>query len=283
MLFDARHLRWIDPLGLVGLLAAGSVAARSGELPVFQAPENPDVASYLTRMRFFEHARGVFELSSPARRGTQAENSDILLEITRVESHVDIHEVVDKVNARAMAILSRRLNYPLRESAQFSVVLSEGCQNIVEHSESFGWVATQTYGRIPELDRRVVKIAVVDLGIGFKGSLSNELAARHGEQWNDGKALEAAFMHGLTRFHDPGRGQGLKQIRKNVARWDGRISLRSGTARINQIPSWDTSPPLEEDLPYFPGAQIGIVLPAREPVEPEPRPAAGARTRGVRR
>jgi hypothetical protein len=39
--------------------------------------------------------------------------------------------------------------------------------------------------------------------------------------------------------------------------------MRSGTARIADVPEWDDTPPLEENLPFFPGAQIHIVLPAR--------------------
>jgi hypothetical protein len=71
-------------------------------------------------------------------------------------------------------------------------------------------------------------------------------------------------MHGLTRFPDSGRGQGIQQIRKQVRRWDGVISIRSGSARIAQAPDWDDTPPLQEGLPDFPGAQINITLPARE-------------------
>ena len=283
VLIDARHLRWVDPAGMLGLLAAGAYVQHTrGEAAVLQVPESPEILSYLTRMRFFEHAAPVYEIHNPPRRSSEPPPSDILLEVTRIESHADIHTVVDVVNARAMAILSKQLHYPLREAGQFSVVLSEACQNIVEHAESTGWVATQTYNRMPGLDRRIVKIALVDLGIGFKGSLSSMLAAKYGTQWDDGRALEAAFMHGLTRFHDPGRGQGLKQIRKNVGRWDGRISIRSGTARISQVPSWDDTLPLEEDLPYFPGTQIAMVLPAREQSAAEP-PATPSQARRAAR
>ena len=75
---------------------------------------------------------------------------------------------------------------------------------------------------------------------------------------------EAAFIPGLTRFPDSGRGQGIQQIRKQVRRWDGGISIRTGTARIADVPAWDDTPPMEEGLAPFPGAQIHIVLPARE-------------------
>jgi hypothetical protein len=126
----------------------------------------------------------------------------------------------------------------MREAFQFSVILSEVCQNIIEHAEAGGWVATQTYNWTKKVGRKVVVIAVMDLGIGFRASLAGAHAARY-ERWDDAAALEAAFMHGQTRFHDPGRGQGIQQIRKQVGRWGGRISIRSGTARIADVPAWD--------------------------------------------
>ena len=220
--------------------------------------------SYLGRMRFFDYAEELFEIHGAPRRGRSGDSaSDVLLEITPIREYRDVHDVVDRVNERAIEILTHQLHYPAREAWQFGSMLSEVCQNILEHAQASGWVATQTYSRIPQLDRRVVKIGVVDLGIGFKGSLAGTHAARFGERWGDAAALEAAFIHGLTRFHDPGRGQGLKQIRKQVGRWGGKVSIRSGTARIADVPDWDDAPPLEEKLPHFPGAQIGIVLPAR--------------------
>ena len=57
--------------------------------------------------------------------------------------------------------------------------------------------------------------------------------------------------------------QEREQIRSRVGRWGGKISIRSGTARIADIPEWDDAPPLEQDLASFPGAQILIVLPAK--------------------
>lgn len=265
VLVDARRLRWVDPFGMLGLLALGTVAGRGGERPRFQLPESPDVVSYLARMAFFEQAAGIYELHG-GRKSREAA-SEVLLEITPVRSHMDVHQIVDRVNERALAILTRQLNYPLKEAFQFSVMLSEVCQNIIDHAEAGGWVATQTYNWSKRLGRKVVSIAVMDLGVGFYGSLGSEHSARYGERWSHASALEAAFIHGLTRFHDPGRGQGLQQIRKQVGRWKGKISIRSGTARIADVPAWDDAPPLEEDLPHFPGAQITIIIPSRTPDE----------------
>jgi len=262
VLFDARHLRWVEPGGIVGLLAAGFVVReRQGTPPRLQLADSGDVPNYLSRMNFFEAAEAVFDLDiRPPRRAWNS--SDVLLEVTPITTNTDIHAVVDRVQEQAGAILSRTLNYPTSSVVQFSVILSEVCQNIIEHAEAPGWVAAQSYHWAKRLGRQVLILTVMDVGKGFKGSLADTHATRFGDRWGDATALEAAFIHGLTRFPDSGRGQGIQQIRKQVRRWRGGISIRSGTARIADVPDWDDSPPLEENLPSFPGAQIHIVLPA---------------------
>jgi len=262
-LFDARHLRWVDPNGMIGLLAAGKVVGeRIGTPPLLRLPDSPDVRGYLQRMGFFGAAVVVFEVeSSPSKRSRP--DSDILLEITPITTNSDIHAVVDLVQTRAGAILSKTLDYPPTAVVQFSVILSEVCQNIIEHAEAPGWVAAQRYNWVKRLGRQVLVISVVDLGRGFRGSLADQHSARFGDRWGDATALEAAFIHGLTRFPDSGRGQGIQQIRKQVRRWDGVIAIRSGTARIADVPEWDDTPPLQEGLAPFPGVQIDIILPSR--------------------
>ncbi|MFW5905012.1 MAG: hypothetical protein ACOCUZ_02225 [bacterium] len=267
VLLDARHMRWVDPVGMIGLLSAGRVLAERAQAPpVFGPPESGEVLGYLGRMGFFEAAEGILEVQAPGRRGGRS--SDVLLEITPIAENHDVHEVVERVQDRAGAILSRTLRYPPTAVVQFSVILSEVCQNILEHAEAPGWVAAQTYNWSRRLGRHVLVIGVGDLGRGFRGSLGAEHAGRFGDRWSDATALEAAFIHGLTRFPDQGRGQGIQQIRRQVRRWNGAISVRSGTARIADVPDWEEMPPLEQNLPGFPGAQITILLPeAREGVE----------------
>ena len=262
VLFDGRHLRWVGPNGMVGLLAAGSVERdRSGEVPILELDAAGEVTSYLGRMGFFQAAEGIFAGTPFPRRSSG--KSDVLLEITPITTNSDVHDVVDRVQKRAGAILANTLGYPPTSVVQFSVILSEVCQNILEHAEAPGWVAAQSYNWSKRLGRQVVIISVADLGRGFRGSLADEHSARFADRWGDVTALEAAFIHGLTRFPDSGRGQGIQQIRKQVRRWDGLISIRSGTARIADVPEWFDAPPLEEGLADFPGTQINIVLPER--------------------
>lgn len=265
-LFDARHLRWVDPVGMIALLATGRVVGeRTGHPPALQLPDGGGVASYLARMRFHQAAGEAFEgVRVPRHAGG---TSDVLLEVTSIAQNQDVHEVVERVQNRAGAILSKTLHYPPTAVVQFSVILSEVCQNILEHAGAPGWVCAQSYDWRRRLGRQVVVIGVGDVGMGFRRSLAEEYSGRFGDRWGDSTALEAAFIHGLTRFPDQGRGQGLQQIRKQVGRWDGLISIRSGTARITDVPDWEDLPPLEDGLPSFPGAQITIVLPARIPEE----------------
>ncbi|MEX0856440.1 MAG: hypothetical protein WD056_02610 [Gemmatimonadota bacterium] len=264
VLFDARHLRWVDPVGILGLLGAGRVAAdrAGGARPGLQLPDSGDVPGYLARMGFEEVARELFEGGGrlPKR---PAKDSEVLLEITPVTRNQDVHDVVERVQDRAGAILSKTLGYPPTAVVQFSVILSEVCQNILEHAEAPGWVSAQSYFWKRRLGRQVLMIGVGDVGRGFRGSLSAEHSGRFSEGWSDATALEAAFIHGLTRFPDQGRGQGIQQIRKQVRRWDGVIAIRSGTARIADVPEWEDLPPLEDNLAPFPGSQITIILPAR--------------------
>jgi hypothetical protein len=164
----------------------------------------------------------------------------------------------------------------------FSMTLSEACQNIVEHAGSGGWVAVQAYRWQKRLGRRVVVIAVCDAGVGFRKSLEGaHLAAgqRLSDRWDDAMALEEAVIRGVSRFkyRDAGRGQGLAGIRRYVGKWESKLSVRSGTARIAIVPSWDDGDvPLKEKLPYFPGAQMQITIPERvaAPAKPADRAAA---------
>lgn len=282
LLFDARHVRFADPYGMTGLLALGEHFTRQGTKPILQFPQSPDVGSYFTRMGFVAAAEAAFEMHDAPR--PRATDGGVLLPITVIHSSDDVHGVIEELNEhRISTLLAEQLGYSPVDAIGFSMLLSEVSQNIIEHADAPGWVGIQTYRRWRRLDKRVVVIAVTDLGVGFRGSLEREHAGRFGDRWGDATALEAAFIHGVTRFRDPGRGQGLKQIRKRVGRWGGKIAIRSGTARISDVPEWDDGMPMETDLAAFPGAQILIVLPAKTPAAAAPADRAAAARPPVRR
>lgn len=266
LLVDAHATQWASPYGLVGLLAAGQyLAERAATRPLLTIPKDRDVAHYWARTGFFEHAAQWFEIHGKPPRVAAPQTSDVLLEITLVREAEDVHDVVGRIQDRSAAILTGELKLDASATMGFAMALSEACQNIVEHAGTAGWVAVQAYHWRRRLGRRVVVIAVADAGIGFRESLAATQAGRFGDRWSDAAALEAALFHGASRFRDPGRGQGLAGIARYANRWAGKVSVRSGTARIAIVPPWDDDQPLVDGLPAFPGSQVLIIIPAAEP------------------
>jgi hypothetical protein len=265
LLFDAHATQWASPYGLVSLLALGHhLFEQSGEKPLFTVPGDRNVASYWSRAGFFRYAPECFEMHGKVPRGTNAGESDVLLDVTPVRGADDVHDVVNRIQERAAAILSNDLGLEAQATMGFAMALSEACQNIVEHAGTSGWVAVQTYTWRRKLGRRVVVIAVADAGVGFRHSLEATQGRRYGERWNDATALETALIQGVSRFRDPGRGQGLQGILRYVKRWSGKLSIRSGTGRIAIVPEWDDDAPLTDGLPNFPGSQMLLIIPAQD-------------------
>ncbi len=262
LLFDAHAAEWASPYGLVGLLAAGEAAQRAGgERPLLTAPTQTEVLTYWTRAGFFREAAELFEIHGKLPRVKTADESDVLLPVTPVRAAEDVHAVVSNIQQRASTILASELGLDPKATMGFAMALSEACQNIVEHAGTGGWVAVQAYHWRRKLARRVVVIAVADAGVGFRHSLEPTQSKRFGARWSDAAALEAALIQGVSRFRDPGRGQGLAGIRRYLTRWEGKIAIRSGTARIAIVPRWDDDVPLKDGLPAFPGAQVLIIIP----------------------
>ena len=261
VLVDARHTRWASPYGLTALLTLGQSRA---EQAAFAGPEAEDTASYWARAGFYRHASEIYEMHGKVPRTREAPGeSNVLLEITEVARSDDVHTVVERIQSRAQAILVHELHLDPQATMRFAMTLSEVCQNIVEHAGQGGWVAVQTYQYRKRLGRRAVVIAVCDAGLGFRRSLESTPGWKPRDRWDDAAALEDALVRGVSRYRDPGRGQGLAGVRRFVGKWDGKLSIRSGTARITIVPEWDDAVPLKEGLPHFPGAQVQITIPER--------------------
>jgi anti-sigma regulatory factor (Ser/Thr protein kinase) len=255
---DLSSVSFIDPYGMVGLLEIGELCQLEDVKKTIVLPRSDEVLKYLDRMDFFPFARRSFSLENPS--GTtgkyqRSPDSDVLLEITPIEKSNDIHYIVGKVEERAQSILATHLRYDERAINGFIVALSEVCQNIIEHSENKGFVGIQKY-RYQSLNKNIVKIAVMDVGIGFRKSLSGRFKLR-----NDLDAIDKALLHGASRYEDEGRGHGLAAVRRFVTQWQGKLSIRSGTARLSIIPQWASGREQERNLTFFPGSQINILLP----------------------
>ncbi len=254
---DLRKAEFIDPYGMVGILEIGRFLSLDEKKITLCLPESEDIIRYLSRMDFFRFAPDYFMIiPEPPEKFPRNPQSDVLLEITRIEKSDDIHYIVGRVKERAHTILERHLHYTEETINDFLVSLSEVCQNIIEHSENTGFVGIQKYFYHKRLNKNVVKIGVMDLGIGFRRSLEERIPLK-----DDLDAIEKALLHGLSRYADIGRGHGLRAVRRFVKERNGRLSIRSGTARISIVPSWSWGKERETELSSFPGAQISIVLP----------------------
>ena len=263
ILVDARHTRWASPYGLTALLTLAQSRTGGGEKPAFAVPEAEDTVSYWNRASFFKYAEELYDLHGHVPRRAPSGDSNVLLEITPIAGSEDVHEIVGHIQAKSQQILTGELHLESKATLGFGLTLSEVCQNIVEHAGRGGWVMVQTYTWRKRLGRRVVVIAVCDAGIGFRKSLESTPGHARADRWDDGAALEDAVIRGVSRFRDPGRGQGLAGVRRYLDRWNGKLSVRSGTARIALLPSWDDDVPLLENLPFFPGAQMQVTIPER--------------------
>ncbi|WKZ14393.1 MAG: ATP-binding protein [Candidatus Jettenia caeni] len=256
---NLQDVTFIDPYGMVGLLELGELCKSRNIRKVIYLPHSEEVLTYLERMDFFRFAYNYFDLrpSRPEILEKYLRNSysDVLLEITPIEKSDDIHFIVRKVKERAHAILNRHLHYNERAIHGFIVALSEVCQNIIEHSKAKGFVGIQKYF-FQKIGKNVVKIAVMDIGMGFKKSLSERFTLK-----NDLDAIENALLRGVSRFAEKGRGHGLAAVRRFVNQWDAKLSIRSGNAKLSIIPEWAWGKEKELNLTYFPGAQINILLP----------------------
>ena len=262
---DLGDVTFIDPYGMVGILELGYYLKSLGKEVILRVPRSEEVPKYLERMDFFRFRSGLFVLNPPYLDFTEKYHrsfaSDVLLEITRIEKSDDIHFIVDRVRDRAGSVLEAHLHYDERAIHHFIVALSEVCQNILEHSQNVGYVGIQKYFYAKSLAKNVVKIAVMDLGIGIKNSLSHRFSSVYGEKWSDLLAIERALLHGASRYEEVGRGHGLTEVRKFVQKWDGKISIRSGTAKFSLLPSWEKGLRRHSGVAFFPGTQVSLVLP----------------------
>ena len=261
VIVDARHTTFATPFGLTAMLTLAQSRAEKAE---FLPPEQADTASYWARAGFFRYAEDLFDVVGNVPRPRSAGESDVLLEVTPVTASGDVHSVVERIQEKANHILINRLHLEPRATMGFTMSLSEACQNIVEHAGRGGWVMVQAYRyRLRPPRRLAVAIAVCDAGIGFRRSLESGQRRPLTDRWDDGKALETSVLQGVSRYSDAGRGQGIKGIKGYLHRRDGKLSIRSGTARIAIVPPWDDDVPLRENLAPFPGAQLLITIPEK--------------------
>lgn len=180
------------------------------------------------------------------RRGLAVPYRITLIRPREIAGEADVFHVIDHAQETAGRVLVDVLGRSRAEAAIFSMLLSELLQNVVEHAEAPGRVAVWT---LPPPHDRTIGVGIVDGGIGFAGSLGME---------KDEDALNAALLWGRTRLSAPGRGQGLRQVRRQVGRWGGEVLVRSGSALFREQGDQQA---ISGGLARVAGVQIGLTLP----------------------
>jgi hypothetical protein len=265
---DLGDVRFADPYGLLGLIALGASSRyRRGQAWGLILPRDRDVISFFERSGALSWLEKFFILADSPRTGTRlaarAPADPPVLEVAHVKDVADIHRAVARVKGRADRLIIGGLGYNSLAADRFTVALAEICQNIVDHSEGEGFVMARLMPPGRGGGRRMVRLAVVDAGIGVRRSLAGRYASRFPDSWDDRKAVRLAFQRHVSRLDEAGRGLGLKLVAEMIRGWGGRLLFRSGTAAFAISPPWGPRP-RRSGLAPFPGTQINVFLPALE-------------------
>ena len=257
---DCSAVRFADPYGVLVLLAVGlSAPYRHGRAWGLVLPRESAVLSWFDRCGARRLIERLFIVDEPAADNDTSRRDNgrdpVLLEVALVREGADVHRAVSRIKARADVLLVSRLGYSGLAADRFTVAMAEVCQNVVDHSGGPGLALAQCYLRAG--GGQEIRLAVADVGIGVRASLTPRYADRLPGSWNDRAAVRLAFRRGVTGSGDPDRGLGLAAVADMVRAWGGTLRLRSGTAACEI----GAHPGERGNLASFPGTQVNIRLP----------------------
>lgn len=243
VIVDLRSAAFVDPYGIAALVMVSRRLQQRDQRFVCVLPDQERPQRAAVQMGLLDALRPCTELRNLPTASLQRPSS--ILPVTAVQSRHDVQVVVE----RLVAITRDRLGYGAGDAMDAAKVVSELCNNVVDHSGSQGVVLAQMGS--DRRGQRYVALAVADDGIGIRGSL----ARRHAEaaRWRDGDAIERA-LGGLSS-RQAGGGAGLRSVTAVVRRYLGRLTVRSGSDRIYLAA--DRMPTTHAGA-AFPGTLVGI-------------------------
>lgn len=210
---DLTTLSFIDPAGLVTLAAVAERAAEAGRAVAVTAPADPDLATYLARMRFGEVLNRL-GIAHDLRPVTEHDTGARLVELRRFEDPAGLDAVIAALVQTYLTAEPDRLQ-PLYAA------LGEIGANVIQHSgKSHGHVALQRFPRTG-----VVEFAVGDSGVGLRTSLRQSRAVE-----DDRVAVTVAAQRHESSLPAPGRGQGISRVIETAWAHNGTVRLVSGSA-----------------------------------------------------
>lgn len=245
-----RDLEFIDPFGLI-LTAEYLRYLRLGLQQVgLYLPQDTRALHYLRRSRFLEFAATLAEIT-PEHKLIHAPRLDEewLLPMTPLRREEEVPNLVAQLYGNLIRLMERGSSLSAAQASQMSSLLAELCQNVTQHSQDLGLVAAQVY-RSASGHRRI-QLAVGDLGIGLRGSLSLRYPVH---EWSDEDVVRQALSSGVSSVSEEGRGLGLSLVHRKTQELDGQLLLRSGGA-LYEVESQDSR---FSELGFFPGIQISL-------------------------
>lgn len=246
---DMAGVNFIRSYGAIAMISvARRLAAKSGN-PLLLENLQRKVHSYLHFMRVFELGSEFIQAGKALPSPWQPESdTPDQLQLTLVTDAASVESIV----TRAKQIYGHWLK--ISNFGHLLTVISELCANIYQHSgDPMGCVLIQKI-QTRTRSRIEVRLAVGDLGIGIRGSLS----AHHTDIGNQPLEYLQAAMQGKTARPSGRGGMGLRRVEQFVETVGGYLWLRSETAAIlshgpGQVKTYD-------NLALVPGTQVAVEL-----------------------
>lgn len=249
---NLARITFIEPYGMVGLITAARYCKNKGtSLKLYLPPHHIQV--YLAIMDFFNHVKEYQHITQGFLSYLDFRTKDRpLLELTRLEFKAEDFKSIVKFTELLDHRMEMMFNTGTADttSKKITTNLIEVCQNL-EHSLDFGYVAAQKY-----TNPLTIKISVMDLGIGIRGSLEKQFNKK-GEPLTDRRAIELALKPEISS-RPTGGGHGLYRLSIFIKEHAGsELIIRTGTVRCNLK---HNGTKFTEDMTFFPGTQVGLTL-----------------------
>lgn len=247
-ILNLENVGFVDPYSAACLcVLLETISGRIKAPPKIIPPKSDAVSHYLSSLGFWRHVSSIADIIGEVDSTKKAVSldSDVLLELTRIEKVEDINEVTRHL----LKIIECNLRYSKPSKGKIINVVSELCCNITDHSDATGWVAAQKYTQ-PD-GGRFIYIGVADGGRGIKDSLGSRFKAA--EQWTHQEAILKALTKDISRL--PNRGLGLSTVQEIVGEFRGHLHIRSGDYRFflgSKVGGFPGA--------LFPGVQVSIRL-----------------------
>jgi anti-sigma regulatory factor (Ser/Thr protein kinase) len=168
------------------------------------------IASYLTRMRFFE----ILDIPLTYDFNITHEKSSVQIQKYTSENQLDVLKKI-------LTVLKEKSDMDEDVYTSLDYCFNEVLDNVLNHSEqNEGWVVAQYFGNLNS-----IRLMVADSGIGIYQSLHKKY------NYSEEEALSNCVVEGIS--NGKGQGHGLYATSSFIRLNKGWMSIISGNKRLN--------------------------------------------------